>query len=159
MNLLHSPSRALHDARIVDPDRSDNAWVGAKQSKNGKPIAIPLNSTALAILRRQIGKHPERMFTYAGKPLDWANTKAWRDALKRAGIENFRWHDLRHTWATWHRQSGTPTHELQPLGGWRSSVMVERYAHLAPDHLANAASRIDPLLGGYDLTTPESTRG
>jgi site-specific recombinase XerD len=56
--------------------------------------------------------------------------------LKRAGIENFRWHDLRHTWASWHRQSGTPTHELQRLGGWRSSVMVERYAHLAPDHLA-----------------------
>ena len=51
-------------------------------------------------------------------------------ALKRAGIENFRWHDLRHTWASWHRQAGTPTHELQRLGGWRSSVMVERYAHL-----------------------------
>ncbi|MEO5699749.1 MAG: tyrosine-type recombinase/integrase [Casimicrobiaceae bacterium] len=40
---------------------------------------------------------------------------------------------MRHTWATWHRQAGTPTHELQRLGGWRSSVMVERYAHLAPD--------------------------
>lgn len=120
MNLLNSPSRALHDARIVDPDRSDNAWVGAKQSKNGKPIAIPLNSTALAILRRQIGKHPERVFTYAGKPLGWANTKAWRDALKRAGIENFRWHDLRHTWSTWHRQSGTPT---QAAATWRLAIV------------------------------------
>ena len=50
---------------------------------------------------------------------------------------------------------GTPTHELQRLGGWRSPVMVERYAHLAPDHLARAASRIDPLLGGYDFATPE----
>jgi hypothetical protein len=47
---------------------------------------------------------------------------------------------------TWHRQSGTPTHELQRLGGWHSSVMVERYAHLAPDHLAKAAKRIDSLL-------------
>jgi len=39
------------------------------------------------------------------------------------------------------------------LGGWRSSVMVERYAHLAPDHLAKAASRLDSVLGGYDLAT------
>ena len=77
----------------------------------------------------------------------------------RAGIENFRWHDLRHTWASWHRQSGTPTHELQRLGGWRSSVMVERYAHLAPDHLATAANRLDPLLGGYDLATLEKDKG
>src|SRR5437764_2652383 len=84
-----------------------------------------------------------------------ANTLAWRKALKRADIENFRWHDLRHTCASWHRQAGTPTHELQRLGGWRSSVMVERYAHLAPDHLAQAANRLDSLLGGYDLATSE----
>jgi integrase len=99
------------------------------------------------------------VFTYAGKPLGSANTLAWRKALKRAGIENFRWHDLRHTWASWHRQAGTPTHELQRLGGWRSSVMVERYAHLAPDHLARAANRLDSLLGGYDLATLEKEKG
>jgi len=78
---------------------------------------------------------------------------------KRAGIENFRWHDSRHTWATWHRQSGTPTHELQRLGGWRSSVMVERYAHLAPDHLSKAANRLDALIGGYDLATLSREEG
>ena len=103
-----------------------HAWVDADQSKNDKPIAVPLNATALEVLRRQLGKHARRVFTYAGKPLANANTRAWRRALKRAGIENFRWHDTRHTWATLHRQSGTPTHELQRLGGWHSSVMVER---------------------------------
>ena len=138
---------------------SGHAWVDADQSKNRRPIAVPLNLKALEVLRRQIRKHPARVFTYAGRPLDRANTHAWQRALKRAGIENFRWHDLRHTWATWHRQSGTPTHELQRLGGWRTSVMVERYAHLAPDHLAAAANRLDPLLGGYDLATLEKKRG
>jgi integrase len=76
-----------------------HAWVGANDSKNDKPISVPLNATAMEVLRRQLGKHPQRVFTYAGKPLANANTRAWRKALKRAGIENFRWHDTRHVWA------------------------------------------------------------
>src|SRR5437660_9068246 len=52
-----------------------------------------------------------------------------------------------------------PTHELQCLGGWRTSVMVERYAHLAPDHLANAAKRLDSLFSGYVLATSETKKG
>ena len=62
-------------------------------------------------------------------------------------------------WASWHRQVGTPTHELQRQGGWRSSVMVERYAHLASDHLTKAAGRLDSLLDGYDLATLEKEKG
>ena len=71
------------------------------------------------------------------------NTKAWHKALDRAGIEDFRWHDLRHTFATWHREAGTPTNELQRLGGWKTQSMVERYAHVAPEGLQVAASRLD----------------
>ncbi|UUZ52719.1 tyrosine-type recombinase/integrase [Massilia sp. H-1] len=56
--------------------------------------------------------------------------------MKRASIENFRWHDLRHTWASWHVQNGTPLHVLQELGGWESEAMVRRYAHLSASHLA-----------------------
>jgi integrase len=124
-----------------------HAWVQGTQSKNRRPISVPLNDVALAVLKRQVGKHAERVFTFRGKPVNSANTKAWHAALKRAGIADFRWHDLRHTWATWQRQAGTPTHELQQLGGWRTGAMVERYAHLAPDHLAVAASRLDGVLG------------
>ena len=130
-----------------------HAWVQGTQSKNRRPISVPLNDVALAVLTRQVGKHPQRVFTYRGKPTHSANTKAWTAALKRAGIEDFRWHDLRHTWATWQRQAGTPTHELQRLGGWRTGAMVERYAHLAPESLAVAASRLDSVLAGYDLAT------
>ena len=98
-------------------------------------------------------KMQSRQFTYLGEPLKAANTKAWGRALKRAGIKDFRWHDLRHTWATWQRQAGTPTHELQKLGGWRTGEMVERYAHLAPEHLANAAAQLDSVFNGYVLAT------
>ncbi len=130
-----------------------HAWIHAAQSKNRRSIAVPLNDTAINVLQRQLGKHETRVFTYAGKPLKAANTKAWGNALKRAGITDFRWHDLRHTWATWQRQAGTPTHELQRLGGWRTGAMVERYAHLAPESLAIAAQRLDGVFDGYDLAT------
>ena len=130
-----------------------HAWVKASNSKNGKAIAVPLNDVAVAVLQRQIGKHLTRVFTYKSESFKAANTRAWRLALKRAGVENFRWHDLRHTWATWQRQAGTPTHELQRLGGWKTSAMVERYAHLAPDQLAHAASRLNSMFVGYDLAT------
>ncbi|MCZ7563100.1 MAG: tyrosine-type recombinase/integrase [Burkholderiales bacterium] len=73
------------------------------------------------------------------------NTRAWKRALRKAGIEGFRWHDLRHTWASWHVQAGTPIHERKEPGGWESVEMVRRYAHLAPEHLARAAARILPL--------------
>jgi integrase len=136
----------------VNLDQS-HAWIHGWQSKNRRPISVPLNATALAVLKRQQGKHPTRVFTFLGKPLNSANTKAWQAALLRAGIEDFRWHDLRHTWATWQRQAGTPTHELQRLGGWRTGAMVERYAHLAPDHLIAAATRLDAVLPCYVSAT------
>ena len=136
----------------IDLERR-HAWIHAAQSKNRRPIAIPPNETAYTVLTRQMGKHPSRVFTFRGKPLNSANNKAWIHALQRAGITDFRWHDLRHTWATWQRQAGTPTHELQRLGRWLTGAMVERYAHLAPDHLASAASRLDSVLAGYDSAT------
>src|SRR5947207_6655770 len=69
--------------------------------------------------------------------------RAWLEAVKRAGLTDFRFHDLRHTWASWHRQAGTSTDELKDLGGWKSRVMVDRYAKFATENLANAASRIE----------------
>ena len=99
-------------------------------------------------------KHATRVFTFRGEPINQVNTKAWTAALKRAGIDDFRWHDLRHRFATWHRQAGTPTHELQRLGGWKTGAMVERYAHVAPEALQSAASRLDAF-GCCEMATPK----
>ena len=107
---------------------------------------MSLNETAVAVLRRQLGKHPVRVFTYAGKPYNRAYTKAWQKALKRAGIENFRWHDLRHTWASWLAQKGVPLSDIQEMGGWETPAMVRRYAHLSPAHLAHRAQLLDGLI-------------
>lgn len=112
-----------------------------------------LNKTAIEILESRMGLHPQLVFSYEGNRIIQCSTKAWRKALKQAGIEHFRWHDLRHTWASWHVQNGTSLQELQQLGGWASFEMVLRYAHLSGDHLRNAADRIGGLVlfhRGYD---------
>ena len=93
-------------------------------------------------MQEQQGQHGQRVFTYWGQPVCEVNTKAWKAALRRAGIEHFRWHDLRHTWASWHVQAGTPLHVLQELGGWESMEMVRRYAHLSSAHLAEYVDRM-----------------
>lgn len=112
-------------------------WIHANESKGRKGIPVPLTDEAVKILRAEFGRHEEFVFTYQGRPIRWVNNTAWKSALKRAGISDFRWHDLRHTWASWHAQAGTtPLHALQELGGWSSPVMVRRYAHLAKEHLA-----------------------
>ncbi len=77
-----------------------------------------------------------------GKRVGKANNHAWRKALKRAGIDNFRWYDLSHTWASWHVQAGTPRSALQELDGWESSETVRKYAHLSAEHLAKHAETI-----------------
>ena len=110
----------------------------------GKQFAQPQNGGC----RNRQGDHLTHVFTYEGKPIVQVNTKAWRAVLKRVDIEDFRWHDLRHTFATWHRQAGTPTHELQRLGGWKTLEMVERYAHVAPEGLQVAASRLNNVFTG-----------
>lgn len=119
------------------------AWVEAPDVKNRKALSVQLNNTAIAVLNRRVGIDKTYAFTYQGKPVARTTTKAWANALKRAGISDFRWHDLRHTWASWHVQRGTSLQELMELGGWSSYEMVLRYAHLASDHLQAAANRID----------------
>ena len=120
-----------------------HAWIHPDEAKAKKAIPVPLNDNAMDILEKCKGDHPHHVFTYKGNPIGQCNTKSWRNALERAGISNFRWHDLRHTWASWHVQNGTSLQELQMLGGWSSFEMVLRYAHLSSDHLRTAADRVN----------------
>ena len=135
---------------------SRTVWIYADQAKGGRDIHVSLNETAVAVLRRQAGKHAKRVFTYRGEPFKRAYTKVWMKALKRAGIENFRWHDLRHTWASWLAQKGVPMNDIQEMGGWETAAMVRRYAHLSPAHLAHRAEVLDGLIDTISAQSPES---
>lgn len=128
------------------------AWIHPEQAKAKKAIAVPLNDEALAVIREQIGKSQTHVFSYKGKPIKQASSKAWRKALVRAGIDDFRYHDLRHTWASYHRMNGTPIDVIKDLGGWASFDMVFRYAHLSSDHLQEYAKNSQ---SGTNLSQPE----
>jgi integrase len=96
----------------------------------------------MAILRKQVGQDETWVFPYEGRPLGRIKA-AWGKACRRAGIK-CRWHDLRHTWASWHVQRGTPLNVLQELGGWATYAMVQRYAHLSPEHLRKWVNATKP---------------
>jgi integrase len=136
----------------VDFDRRV-AWLDPGTTKNGDGRGLPLNRDAVLSLRSVQSQNDRWCFTYKGKRMLKVGS-AWKRALKRAGIEQFRFHDLRHTWASWHVMNGTTLQELMELGGWKSFEMVLRYAHLAPEHLSKAAARIEKDLG---IVTTEAT--
>lgn len=128
------------------------AWVHGDQTKNGEGRAVPLNEDALQALQEAKGRHRISVFNQA-RPTH----AVWKKALERAGIENFRIHDCRHTWASWHVQKGTPLYALQEMGGWKTVQMVRKYAHLAAEHLAEHADRIEGL--GTGKAQPSDSMG
>jgi integrase len=67
--------------------------------------------------------------------------EAFEAALKRAEIDNFTWHDLRHTAASYLAMNGATQGELMTFLGHNSPVMTKRYAHFSQEHLASVMSR------------------
>lgn len=126
------------------------AWIHADQAKAAKPIGVPLNETACTILAERQGVNKKWVFGNPDHPLTRASNRAWYAALRKAKLSGFRWHDLRHTWASWAVMSGVRLEELQRMGGWATAQMVQRYAHLSTEHLADAAARVKPISLRYN---------
>ena len=108
------------------------------RTKNEEPIHVPLNDSAVAALRvaHSRGEGKGRVFQSAktGEPLE--NGRHWfDDAVAEAQIKNFRWHDLRHTFASRLRMKGAPLEDIADLLGHKSLAMTRRYAHLGPNKL------------------------
>ena len=113
------------------------------RTKNEEPLHVPLNDAAVAALRvvHDRGDGRGRVFQSAktGEPLE--NGRHWfDDAVMKAGIKNFRWHDLRHTFASRLRMKGAPLEDIADLLGHKSLTMTRRYAHLGPNKLHEIVS-------------------
>lgn len=121
--------------------------ISGQEMKAGKDHVVPMTDAIRNILIAQKGKNLQYVFTYKGHPIKETKT-AFKKALKRAGITDYRWHDNRHTWASILIQNGVPLNEVQEMGAWNNAEMVKRYAHLAPQKLASNAQIVEQVLSG-----------
>jgi integrase len=109
------------------------------RTKNDEAVHVPLNSDVLMAIRwlpssRERKGPIFRNHRHPDKPV-LSNDHWFKPALKAAGISDFRWHDLRHTFASWLVQDGVPLDRVSKLLGHKSLTMTMRYAHLAPSQL------------------------
>lgn len=121
------------------------AWVPSAHQKAARTFGFPLNTEVVRALRALWLLSPREsphIFTWQGKPIDDCNTVAFQEAVRRAGLTPLRWHDLRHTGASWAVQAGVTLPELMLLGDWKDYRSVLRYAHFAPSSGAAAAERV-----------------
>jgi integrase len=153
------------DWRCVDLAR---AHVSLNKTKNGTPRGVPLHRDLVAELANLRHRDGEVFRRPDGKPYgrprgDYdlsAGSKigtAFQGALKRAGIENFRVHDCRHTWATWHFAEHHDLIALQNLGGWRTLAMVTRYAHANTENYRDGINAL-PSLGEISVKSESDKR-
>lgn len=138
-------SEILH-LRWSDIDlRQATARIG--DTKNDEPRVLPLASTVLAVLRKRphgIGAS-DWLFRSpkTGTEPQAFPRKAWNRCLVAAGIKDFRFHDLRHTAASYLAQNGVSTRQLADMLGHKTLAMVQRYSHLTVDSRRSLVDMLD----------------
>ncbi|MCH8328393.1 MAG: site-specific integrase [Candidatus Marinimicrobia bacterium] len=124
-------------------------FIEIEKTKNGKPVWIPLTDLTLGELKKWSkirDLKSDRVFIIKEKFLHraWVGRK-FRRLTKRAGIVNFRFHDLRHDFCSRLVQAGQPLHVVAALAGHEDISTTQRYAHLSPESKRKAIA----VLNGY----------
>lgn len=129
--------------RLKWADVVNDDTLTVQQSKSGKARHIPLNSEARTVLRdwRATGTQTYVFESAAGRPFDNVK-KSWANIIAAAQLVNFRWHDLRHHFASKLVMAAIPLNTVRELLGHSNLNMTLRYAHLAPGHLREAVEAI-----------------
>lgn len=118
--------------------------VPAIATKTQEMYTVPLSPTALEVIERWKGKHPVYVFVRPDGVAPIPDIRAiWESARDKLGMPKLRFHDLRHTFASWHRQNGTPDHIIQEIGGWKSQAMLDNYAKVGAAHLTAFADNLN----------------
>ncbi|MFN9185112.1 MAG: tyrosine-type recombinase/integrase [Betaproteobacteria bacterium] len=116
-------------------------------TKSGRPRGLPLPPEAVTIARRRLPWNVEY----------WELRKRFDAARVVAGLPTVRWHDLRHTYASWLAQRGQPLTAIRDLMGHSSLAVTNRYSHLSPAHLRGAVDTL-PRIGGVKAGSAKRAR-
>ena len=124
----------------VDFDRQ-TAFINT--TKNGQPKVLPLTDSVVVELSRFKDQEPELIFNSQIKPdKPYEFRKQWIKALDKSEINDFRFHDLRHTTASYLAQNGATLLEIGEILGHKQIQMTKRYAHLCIDHKQRLINRV-----------------
>jgi integrase len=118
--------------------------IKADTAKSGSARHVPLNAEAKDVLKRWKGKDEVEGLVFPGVEggkLTNIN-KSWATVTTKAKLSDFRFHDLRHSFASKLVRSGVDLYTVKTLLGHSDFAMTQRYAHLAPDHLSDAVERL-----------------
>lgn len=117
-----------------------------RDTKNGETRSAPLHGPALAAIKQlDADKQSGRQYVFtspnADTPIDFRS--AWRVARKNAGLEDFRFHDLRHTAASYLAMNGATTTDIAKILGHKSIAMAQRYSHLSQSHIDGVVEKMN----------------
>jgi integrase len=110
--------------------------------KNGEDRLVILNDEAKAVIEEVRGIHSEYVFSYNGRPITRINNTAWRNARKKANLDDLRVHDLKHTFGRRLRAAGVSYEDRQDLLGHRSGRITTHYSQAELSNLVEAANLI-----------------
>lgn len=132
------------------------------EQKNGSKDTLPLNGSALEVLKARARARSTQtdfvFFNKVGNRRDATSglRRAFYPAMKEAKVERFRFHDLRHTFATRLVQAGVDIYTVQKLGRWKTISMVMRYAHHYPESLRGGVEVLDRIQPGIITNLAQS---
>ncbi len=120
------------------------------KTKNGKPETVPLNRNAMDVIERKSEEKVRRFkndFVFVsshGKKIDRHNLRrAFNNAVRKAELEDFKFHDLRHCFCTKLAQRGVDIYKIAKLAGHEDIRMTQRYSHHCPESLRDGVETLE----------------
>ena len=153
---------------VLLEEKDDDGLILLKTTKNGEPRGVPVVKSACVAIKTLRQKHAAQhrghvksdslLFPSEDDPETPVEIrKAWDTALRRAEIANFRFHDLRHTAASYLAMEGATAPEIAEILGHKSLQMVKRYSHFNKDHIAKVMSKMNQTRFGDIASTPSES--
>lgn len=159
----------LRQGNIINLKRSQvnlfaqTITLDASETKNQENLILPISAPALEALKTVMKithlKNPYVFCKEDGSPYYKEKVqRGIRKALALAGIEDFRFHDLRHCFASWNRQAGVDIDTLADLMGHKDTRMTRRYAHITPAHLKKAVGLLEESYQEFSTILAQSNK-